>query len=60
MPVETHLFADATHSFDDDAASDPRTRYRPDLEARVAGLLAGVALGPARGSRVKPENDDLI
>lgn len=60
VPVESHLFADATHSFDDDAASDPRTRYRPDLEARVAALLAGVALGPGRGSRVRPENDDLV
>jgi len=45
--VATHLFEDATHSFDDDAASDPRTRYRPDLEARTAELLVGMAGGPA-------------
>ena len=47
LRVATHLFEDATHSFDDDAASDPRTRYRPDLEARTAELLVGMAGGPA-------------
>ena len=44
--IDTHLYEDATHSFDDDAASDPRTRYRPDLEARTAGLLREMALHP--------------
>lgn len=35
VPVEIELLPDATHSFDDDAAVDPRTRYRADLEARA-------------------------
>lgn len=47
VAVATHLFEDATHSFDDDAASDPRTRYRADLEARVTDLLVGMAGGSA-------------
>lgn len=36
--VETSVFEEATHSFDDDAATDPRTRYRPDLSARARDL----------------------
>jgi dienelactone hydrolase len=35
VPVETVMLPDATHSFDDDAAMDPRTRYRPDLSAQA-------------------------
>jgi len=31
LEVDTLLFPDATHAFDDDDANDPRTRYRPDL-----------------------------
>ena len=34
----------ATHAFDDDAASDPRTRYRADLAARTATLLVETAV----------------
>jgi dienelactone hydrolase len=43
VEVSTHLFEDATHSFDDDAASDPRTNYRADLEAEVAARLVAMA-----------------
>ncbi len=35
VPVETILMPDATHSFDDTMAVDPRTRYRPDLAAKA-------------------------
>ena len=35
VAVETVVFPEATHSFDDDAATDPRTRYRPDLSAKA-------------------------
>ena len=35
VPVETVMLPDATHSFDDDMAVDPRTRYRPDLSAKA-------------------------
>jgi dienelactone hydrolase len=48
IPVTIHLLEDATHSFDDDAASDPRTRYRADLEARTAEWLVGMAVRPSR------------
>lgn len=43
-PVDTLFLAEATHSFDDDAASDPRVRYRPDLEAQARDYYAA-ALG---------------
>ena len=46
---------DATHCFDDDSASDPRTVYRPDLEAltrqRYVGALADALLGLDRLER---------
>lgn len=35
VPGETLLLPEATHSFDDDEASDPRTRYRRDLEEQA-------------------------
>lgn len=35
VPVDMAIFPDATHSFDDNAAVDPRTRYRPDLSAKA-------------------------
>jgi len=35
VSVEAEVFAEATHSFDDNAAVDPRTRYRPDLSAKA-------------------------
>ena len=50
VPVTTHLLEDATHSFDDDEASDPRTVYRADLEAEVAARL----LAMVRPSRRAP------
>jgi len=36
--VEVHrlVLPDATHAFDDEGASDPRTRYRPDLRDQTA------------------------
>ena len=37
LAVDTLLFPDATHAFDDDDANDPRTRYRPDLRATAEG-----------------------
>ena len=37
--VDHHLFDDATHAFDDDQASDPRTRFDPHLARRVEALL---------------------
>ena len=33
LDVDLLHLADATHAFDDDAARDPRIRYRPDYEA---------------------------
>ena len=45
IPVDLHLFEDATHAFDDDDASDPRTRYRPDLTARAMRLMVDLVLG---------------
>jgi dienelactone hydrolase len=44
VTVDLHLYEDATHAFDDDAASDPRTRYRADLAARTATLLVETAV----------------
>lgn len=38
VPVQTVLMPDATHSFDDTMAIDPRTRYRPDLAAKAREL----------------------
>jgi dienelactone hydrolase len=36
-PVEVLYLPEATHSFDDDSANDPRTRYRPDYEEQARG-----------------------
>ncbi|WP_269715164.1 dienelactone hydrolase family protein [Caulobacter sp. NIBR2454] len=38
--VETLKFDDATHAFDDDRASDPRTRHRPDYAERTRAFFA--------------------
>lgn len=38
VSVDAEVFAEATHSFDDNAAVDPRTRYRPDLSAKARAL----------------------
>lgn len=38
LSVDTLLFPDATHAFDDDDANDPRTRYRPDLSEQARGF----------------------
>ena len=35
LDVEVLTLPEATHCFDDDYASDPRTRYRPDLTAQA-------------------------
>ncbi len=39
VSVDAEVYAEATHSFDDDAAVDPRTRYRPDLSAKARERL---------------------
>jgi dienelactone hydrolase len=39
IEVELHFYPDATHAFDDDQASDPRTRFSPELTARTEGHL---------------------
>ncbi len=44
VPVDLHLFEGATHAFEDDEASDPRTRYRPDLTARATALMVDCVL----------------
>ena len=36
--VNLHTFDDATHAFDDDKATDPRTRFRADLRDRATSL----------------------
>ena len=47
LDVTTLVLPDATHAFDDEFASDPRSRYRPDLEAEAqtfyAAALAEIA-----------------
>lgn len=40
LDVSTLLMPDATHAFDDENASDPRTHYRPDLAAEAHGFYA--------------------
>lgn len=40
LDVEALTLADATHAFDDDQASDPRTRHRPDLTAQTIEAYA--------------------
>jgi dienelactone hydrolase len=50
LDVELVELADATHCFDDDQASDPRTVHRPDLEAlmreRYAAALRRTLVAP--------------
>ena len=41
VSVEAEVFAEATHSFDDNVAVDPRTRYRPDLSAKARERYVG-------------------
>lgn len=36
--VTLHMFADATHAFDDDQASDPRSQFRSDLRDKAISL----------------------
>jgi dienelactone hydrolase len=62
LQVEVLTLPGATHGFDDECASDPRTRYRPDLAAQaqrfyvaaLSGLLEptrpSAAFQPARSS----------
>jgi dienelactone hydrolase len=40
VPVERLVFPDATHAFDDEKASDPRARHRPDLFAEARSWYA--------------------
>ncbi len=35
LSVDTVLYPDATHAFDDNRANDPRAKYRPDLFAQT-------------------------
>ena len=49
LDVEALTLVDATHAFDDAHASDPRTRYRPDLSAQMLEQYAAtLTLGVAR------------
>jgi len=41
LTVDTLLFPDATHAFDDDDANDPRTRYRVDLREQAVRYYVG-------------------
>ena len=38
VSIRIHMFDDATHAFDDDQATDPRTRFRPDLREQATRL----------------------
>lgn len=40
LSVDTVLYPDATHAFDDNRANDPRARYRPDLFAQSRDYFA--------------------
>jgi dienelactone hydrolase len=40
LSVDTVLYPDATHAFDDDRANDPRAKYRPDLFAQTRDYFA--------------------
>ncbi|MEO6339687.1 MAG: dienelactone hydrolase family protein, partial [Caulobacteraceae bacterium] len=40
LDVTTVLIPDATHCFDDENASDPRTHYREDLSAEAQAFYA--------------------
>lgn len=53
LDVRILELSDATHSFDEDQASDPRTVYRPDLAEQVRGIYAQAlaeALAPGAGT----------
>jgi dienelactone hydrolase len=41
LEVRRLTLPDATHCFDDENASDPRTRYRPDLAAEARTFYVG-------------------
>lgn len=43
VSVDTHIYDDATHAFDDDRASDPRSRFRADLRERAISLAVAFA-----------------
>jgi dienelactone hydrolase len=49
LEVRRLTLSDATHCFDDENASDPRTRYRPDLAAEARAFYVA-ALGECLGS----------
>ena len=49
LQVRRLTLSDATHCFDDENASDPRTRYRPDLAAEARAFYVA-ALGECLGS----------
>ncbi|WP_369058076.1 prolyl oligopeptidase family serine peptidase [Caulobacter sp. 73W] len=40
LAIDTLKFDDATHAFDDDRASDPRTRHRPDYAVQTQAFFA--------------------
>lgn len=48
LSVETLLLPEATHSFDDDDANDPRTKYRADLSEQARAFYVK-ALSAAAG-----------
>lgn len=48
LPVDLLYFPEATHSFDDDAAVDPRTKYRADLREQSLAYF-GKALNASLG-----------
>lgn len=55
LAVERLFFADATHAFDDDAPSDPRSTFREDLRSRAmawyaASLRSALIDGPENES----------
>jgi dienelactone hydrolase len=45
LAVDTLVFDDATHAFDDDAANDPRSRYRPDLAGQARDYYVAALRG---------------
>ena len=45
LDVEVLELAEATHCFDDECASDPRTRYRPDLAAAAEAFYVQALRG---------------
>jgi dienelactone hydrolase len=49
LAVDTVVYPDATHAFDDNRANDPRARYRPDLFAQTQAYF-GQALKAVRNA----------